>query len=68
LNPRFQFAAHLSTAHISEDRLEEYAFNRLSEPESAEVEEHLLVCEDCQELVGNIDEYIRLSRTPIAPG
>jgi hypothetical protein len=49
-------------SHTSYDTLEAYAFNRLSEPDMEVVEEHLLVCVDCQELLGDIDEYIALMK------
>jgi hypothetical protein len=52
----------LFTAHISEDVLEEYAFNRLSEAQMAPLEEHILICRACQEKLGEVDEYIRLMK------
>jgi hypothetical protein len=45
--------------------LEEYAFGRLSEPETCKVEEHLLVCESCQELLGDVDQNILLMKRAI---
>ncbi len=52
--------------HISEDRLEEYAFARLGEPEIAEIEEHLLVCEGCQESLARVDQFISLMKNGTA--
>jgi Putative zinc-finger len=52
--------------HISEDRLEEYAFARLPEAETAVVEEHLLVCDACQECLGDIDQYVPLMKVALA--
>ena len=49
-------------AHPSEEALEEYAFNRLSEKESAPLEEHLLLCQVCQERLAETDEYIGLMK------
>ncbi len=48
--------------HISDDRLEEYAFGRLCDPELSAVEEHLLVCEECQALLAGVDEWIGLMK------
>jgi len=44
-------------SHPSEQILEEYAFNRLTEEQTASVEEHLLLCEPCQAALAEIDEY-----------
>src|SRR5579863_2885618 len=49
-------------AHLSEETLEEYAFNRLSEAEAEPLEEHLLVCGACQEKLREVDDYIRLMK------
>ena len=48
--------------HLSEEILEEYAFERLGERQLAPVEEHLLVCEDCRQLLAGVDQYIRLMK------
>lgn len=48
--------------HIHADQLEEYALHRLSEPETAAVEEHLLVCEDCRDGLRSIEEVISATR------
>ena len=45
-------------SHPSEDFLEEYAFDRLSELDCAEFEEHLLICPRCQHNLHKTDEYI----------
>ncbi len=39
------------TFHESEDRLELYALGRLGDSEIEQVEEHLMVCEPCRELL-----------------
>ena len=49
-------------AHPTEDALEEYALRRLSESDTATLEEHLLVCEDCRQSLLNIDEFILAMR------
>ena len=56
--------------HVHADQLEEYALRRLSEPETAAVEEHLLVCEDCRDGLISIDEVISVTRAAMlkAPG
>ncbi|HET8547463.1 MAG TPA: hypothetical protein VFL57_05650 [Bryobacteraceae bacterium] len=43
--------------HVSDDLLERYALARTSEPETAYVEEHLLICEDCRERFVALEEY-----------
>ena len=37
------------TQHLSPEELEEYLLNRVGPDAQARIEEHLLVCEDCQE-------------------
>ncbi len=49
-------------SHPSEDFLEEYAFDRLSELDCAEFEEHLLICPRCQHNLHKTDEYISLMK------
>ncbi len=44
--------------HFSENQLELYAFNRLTEPEEAQLEEHLLICDSCQTRLTAISNYI----------
>jgi hypothetical protein len=48
--------------HPSENIFEEYAFNRLSESDCAEFEEHLLVCARCQHNLAETDQYIQLMK------
>jgi hypothetical protein len=52
--------------HLQEDLFEQYAFNRLSEEQTADFEEHLLICEDCQAILAQTDEYIRLMKVGTA--
>ena len=49
-------------SHPSDDVLEEYVFLRLSEPDCAEFEEHLLLCPRCQHNLAKTDEYVRLMK------
>lgn len=52
--------------HPGEDIFENYAFDRLSENEVADFEEHLLICERCQSTLVQTSEYIRLMRAATA--
>jgi hypothetical protein len=44
--------------HITEDRFEVYALNRLPESEAAPFEEHLLVCEECRKRLAEWDAFV----------
>jgi hypothetical protein len=49
--------------HISEDELELYAVSRdIPESRFAALEEHLLVCEVCQDRLQELDEYVAAMR------
>jgi hypothetical protein len=48
--------------HFSENQLELYAFNRLTEPEAAQLEEHLLICGSCQTRLTAVDNYIEVMK------
>ena len=43
--------------HATEEILEEYSFGRISEPQLGRLEEHLLICTQCQSALEDIDEY-----------
>jgi hypothetical protein len=45
--------------HPTEDVLEQYCLNHLSEAEYDQVEEHLLFCEQCQKELIRVDAFIR---------
>jgi hypothetical protein len=45
--------------HIPEEFLEEFAMDILADQQCAVWEEHLLVCELCQDRLDEADEYIR---------
>jgi anti-sigma factor RsiW len=47
-----------SQAHVSDERLEQYLLGRLPETEVNEVEDHLLVCPSCQDLLEETQEYM----------
>jgi len=53
-------------AHPIEETLEAFALRRLPEVQAAIVEEHLLVCEACQNSVENIDEYLLFLKPALA--
>lgn len=53
-------------SHPTEALLEEYAFRRLPEKKTAAVEEHLLVCQSCQEALAGIDEFVLLMKAGTA--
>src|ERR1035438_3208272 len=55
-----------SIVHPTEDVLEAYAFNRLSEANTCLAEEHLLVCSTCQKTLQDIDEYMLLMKAATA--
>jgi hypothetical protein len=44
---------------IAENELELYAMDRLTEEDAAPIEEHLLVCEQCQDRLVEIDAFVR---------
>jgi hypothetical protein len=48
--------------HPSEDALENYAFHRLAEEDSARLEEHLMLCETCQEALDKAEQFILLMK------
>ena len=45
--------------HFSEEVWEEYALGRQSEEDCSVLEEHLLVCATCQDLLAEADDYIQ---------
>lgn len=48
---------HQLSRHLSEELLEEYAMGRLPEHRAAAVEEHLLLCNHCQNELVALDEF-----------
>jgi hypothetical protein len=52
--------------HPTTEAFEEYAFKRLSEADTEKLEEHLLVCEECQTSLAEVDEYILLMKQATA--
>ena len=47
-----------SQAHVSDDRLEQYLLCSLPEPDVNGVEDHLLVCPPCQDLLEKAEQYL----------
>ncbi|MBS1985079.1 MAG: hypothetical protein JST16_12995 [Bdellovibrionales bacterium] len=52
----------LYESHIEENSLELYAMGRLPEEQTCSLEEHLLLCEDCQDRLAQFDEFLRAFR------
>ena len=52
--------------HICEEDLEEYALGMRSEEDCKSLEEHLLICPACQDLLAAADEYIRAAKAAAA--
>ena len=52
-----------STQHCSDAVLEEYCLHMLSEEQTAEVEEHLLVCEECAQRLDQQDEFVHVLKS-----
>lgn len=42
--------------HITDECLERYSRGALEEPALADVEEHLLICEQCRQRLNNFDD------------
>jgi anti-sigma factor ChrR (cupin superfamily) len=51
--------------HTDEETLEGYSTGRLNESESAPVEEHLLICEECRDRLEYLDTYHRAFRAAL---
>lgn len=54
------------TAHIDDETLERYSLGRLTDTELAPVEDHLLICTECQDKLAEADEYTRVMRAALA--
>jgi predicted anti-sigma-YlaC factor YlaD len=52
--------------HFSVDVWEGYALGMQSEEDCASLEEHLLICPACQNLLTQADEYIQTVRSALA--
>ncbi len=54
--------ALITDQHISEDVLESYSMGKLSDEESAPMEEHLILCPVCRARLDETDEFIRATK------
>jgi len=66
VGPTFGSGAVMQTHrgdHPSDEALEQYATHSLPEPALAEIEEHLLVCSQCQQQLEEIDAYVSAMRS-----
>jgi anti-sigma factor ChrR (cupin superfamily) len=48
--------------HPDEDQLERYSMEVMSTTQAVEIEEHLLICESCQEGLMDMDAYVEAIR------
>jgi len=48
--------------HPDDSEIEAYCLGKVPEHESAELEEHLLLCESCQQRVAEVDAYVKSMR------
>lgn len=51
--------------HYPEEVWENYAMGILSDQESKPLEEHLLICSACQDLLAAADEYIAVAKAAL---
>ena len=54
--------------HVSDEQLDQYALKRLTEAEVAALEEHLLICPECQDRLQHTDDFIEALRTAVSSG
>ena len=52
--------------HICDDDLEQYAMRTLPAAESERLEEHVLICADCQDRLQAVDEYVAAMKVAAA--
>jgi hypothetical protein len=48
--------------HLGEELLERYSIGSLAEPDLVRLEEHVLICETCQERLAETDSWVRAMR------
>ena len=56
----------IQRTHVSPDCLEEYTMGRLTPEKTADIEEHLLICQCCRRRLVKAEETIRLIREVFA--
>jgi anti-sigma factor RsiW len=52
--------------HISDEALERYAMRTLQDSACETLEEHLLVCQECQDRLQTMDRYVSAMRSAAA--
>ncbi|HET8547657.1 MAG TPA: zf-HC2 domain-containing protein [Bryobacteraceae bacterium] len=52
--------------HATDHNIELYSLGRLAEPEATRFEEHLLMCEECQQRLEQEDRYTKALRSTLA--
>ncbi len=52
----------LERGHLTEEAMETYALGRLADPDAELLEEHLLLCHDCQDRLRQVDEFVAAFR------
>jgi len=52
-----------AASHFPSDILELYTLGKLSEQESEPLEEHLLLCSQCQAQLEDLDDFIQVIKT-----
>jgi hypothetical protein len=52
--------------HFTAEHWEEYARGMQSEQDCTSLEEHLLICHACQDLLAETDEYLKVAKTAAA--
>jgi anti-sigma factor RsiW len=51
--------------HIDDDDLERYVLDQLSEDAAAPIDEHLVVCQECQDRLAQTDQRVQAMRTAL---
>jgi anti-sigma factor RsiW len=54
-----------AACQTADDDLERYAMGKLSDPESAPLEEHLLLCPKCQKRLEDLDAFIQVAKAAL---
>jgi hypothetical protein len=55
-----------SVRHPAEELLEKYAMGKIAEDQLPSLEEHLLVCSDCQVRMADMDDYVQAANAAAA--
>ena len=55
------------SGHVGEEDLERYIMNRTMEPDLTRIEEHLLICEHCQDACESLQQEIDRIRDALRP-